>query len=66
MTDLTTSLINLGLVDELSLALHPIVLGQGTPLFRDIKNRIRLNLVDTKTYSTGLVTLTYLIAHLSN
>lgn len=56
---LTTSLINLGLVDELSLAVHPILLGQGTPIFRDIHNRIRLNLVDIKTYSTGLVSLTY-------
>jgi dihydrofolate reductase len=58
---LTTSLINLGLVDELSLAVHPIILGQGTPLFRDIQSRIGLNLIDTKTYSTGLVNLTYII-----
>lgn len=56
---LTASLINLGLVDELSLAVHPIILGQGTPLFRDIQNRIKLNLVDSKTYSSGLVSLTY-------
>jgi dihydrofolate reductase len=58
---LTTSLINMGLVDELSLALHPIILGKGTSLFRDLKNRIRLKLIDSKIYSTGLVSLTYLI-----
>lgn len=58
---LTSSLINLGLVDELSLAVHPILLGQGTPLFRDIRNRIRLELAGSKTYSTGLISLTYLI-----
>ena len=58
---LTTSLINLGLVDELSLAVHPILLGKGTPLFRDIQNRVKLKLIDSKTYSTGLVSLTYLI-----
>ncbi len=57
---LTASLINLGLVDELSLAVHPILLGQGTPLFRDIPKRIMLKLIDSKNYSTGLVTLTYL------
>ncbi len=56
---LTTSLINLGLLDELSLAVHPILLGQGKPLFHGIKDRIKLELVDTKTYSTGLVSLTY-------
>ena len=56
---LTTSLINLGLVDEISLAVHPILLGRGKPLFNNIKDRIKLTLVDTKTYSTGLVSLTY-------
>ncbi len=56
---LTTSLMNLGLVDELSLAIHPVLLGGGKPLFNNIKDRIKLTLVDTKTYSTGLISLTY-------
>jgi dihydrofolate reductase len=56
---LTTSLMNLGLVDELSLAVHPILLGNGKPLFTNIKDRIKLTLLDTKTFSTGLVTLNY-------
>ena len=56
---LTTSLMNLGLIDELSLAVHPILLGAGKPLFNNIKDRINLTLVDTKTYSTGLISLTY-------
>jgi dihydrofolate reductase len=58
---LTDSLINLGLVDEVSLAVHPILLGQGTPLFHGIKHRIQLNLGDSKIYSTGLLLLTYTI-----
>jgi len=56
---LTTSLMNLGLVDEFSLAVHPVLLGGGKPLFKDLINRISLTLLDTKTYSTGLVSLTY-------
>lgn len=56
---LASSLMNLGLVDELSLAVHPILLGNGKPLFKNIKDRIKLTLLDTKTYSTGLVSLTY-------
>jgi dihydrofolate reductase len=56
---LTTSLMNLGLVDELSLAVYPILLGAGKPLFSNIKHRIKLTLVDTKKYATGLVSLTY-------
>ena len=56
---LTSSLLNLDLVDEMSLAIHPIILGSGKPLFSDIKKRIPLDLMDTKTYSSGLVTMVY-------
>ena len=56
---LTTSLLNLGLIEELSLAVHPVLLGGGKPLFIDVKSRIQLKHLDTKTYSTGLVILTY-------
>jgi dihydrofolate reductase len=56
---LTTSLLNLGLVDEISLAVHPLMLSAGKPLFHNIAQRINWNLLDTKTYSTGLVSLTY-------
>jgi dihydrofolate reductase len=58
---LTTSLMNLNLVDEIWLAVTPIVLGRGKPLFTDLKERVELNLLDTKTYSTGLAFLKYAI-----
>ena len=60
---LTTSLMNLGLIDEMWLAVHPLLLGSGKLLFNDITGRIDLDLVDVKTYSTGLVSLTYNIRH---
>ena len=59
---LTTSLLNLGLVDELALAVYPVLLGGGKPLFSNIKDRIDLTLIDHKTYSTSLVSLTYSLA----
>ena len=59
---LTTSLMNLGLVDELSLAVYPILLGGGKPLFNNLEGSIKLALVDTRKYSTGLISLTYNIA----
>jgi len=59
---LTTSLLNLGLVDEIILAIHPIILGSGKPLFNSIRNRIGLTLIHNKAYSTGLVSLTYTIS----
>ena len=56
---LTTSLLNLGMVDEIGLAVHPILLGSGKLLFNNLKKRMSLTLKDTKTYSTGLIYLTY-------
>jgi dihydrofolate reductase len=59
---LTSSLINLGFVDELWLAIHPILLGGGKPLFSNIRERIKLKLLDTKSYDTGLVSVVYQIS----
>lgn len=57
--NLTSTLLNLDLVDEIGVAVHPIILGSGKPLFQDIPRRVELELQDTKTYSSGLVSLTY-------
>ena len=56
---LTSTLLNLNLVDEIGLAVHPIILGGGKPLFQNISKRIQLELAATKSYSSGLVALTY-------
>lgn len=58
---LTTSLMNLGLIDELSLAVHPLLLSKGKPLFNNLDGLISLELLNTKAYSTGLVSLSYKI-----
>jgi dihydrofolate reductase len=59
--ELISSLINLQLVDEIILAVHPVILGAGKALFKDIKERTWLTLTDHKIYPDGLVFLTYLI-----
>lgn len=56
---LASSLMKSGLIDEISLAVHPILLGSGKPLFAGISKGIKLTIIDTKTYSTGLVSLRY-------
>jgi dihydrofolate reductase len=56
---LTTSLMNEGLVDEISLAVHPLLLGGGKQLFSNITERVPLELIGSKTYTSGLVRLTY-------
>ena len=56
---LTSTLIELGLVDEMALAVHPILLGAGKPLFQNIRDRIALQLINSQTYPDGLVMLSY-------
>lgn len=56
---LVTEFMNLGLIDELMLSIHPILLGGGTTLFANINKRIPLTLIKTETFSTGLVQLLY-------
>lgn len=57
--NLTTTMLNLNLVDELMISVHPLLLGKGKPLFSAIEGRKKLRLTDTKTFSTGLVQLYY-------
>lgn len=56
---LITTFINLGLVDEFRLSLHPVILGEGKPLFIDIKQRLNLKMVNTRTFTSGVVQLIY-------
>ncbi len=56
---LTTEFMNRNLIDEYWLSVHPVVLGSGKPLFQNISSRKTLVLKESKTYNSGLVSLTY-------
>jgi dihydrofolate reductase len=56
---LVRSLLRDRLLDELGLMVHPIVLGRGKRLFEDGIDEMALELVDSKTFSTGVLYLTY-------
>ena len=56
---LVRSLLQDGLLDELRLMVHPIVLGGGKRLFKDGGDRKALELVDSRTFGTGVLYLTY-------
>ena len=60
---LVSSLINLGLIDELRLLVNPLILGGGKALFKDVKGRQTLKLAETKPLKSGKVGLTYSIQH---
>jgi dihydrofolate reductase len=56
---LVRSLLRDDLLDELGLLVHPIVVGTGKHLFEAGSGQIPLTLVDSQTFSTGVVSLTY-------
>jgi len=56
---LYNSLMKEGLVDELWVSIHPILLGGGKLLFPEQESRIRLRLLESKAYETGLVSICY-------
>jgi dihydrofolate reductase len=56
---LVRSLLADDLLDELRLMVHPIVVGSGKRLFEDGRDQKALQLVDSKTFSTGVLYLTY-------
>lgn len=58
---LSYTLMQLGLIDELKLTLNPVLLGKGIPLFKDIKEKCKLKLKNSKTFDSGVVALHYQI-----
>lgn len=56
---LVQSLMKAGLVDEYRLMIHPIVRGRGKRLFKDGMDTTALKLVETKSFSSGVVLLRY-------
>jgi dihydrofolate reductase len=60
---LVSSLMNLGLIDELRILVNPLILGGGKALFKDVKERHTLELTGAKSLKSGKVSLTYSVQH---
>lgn len=56
---LVSSLAKLGLIDEYRLWVHPVFLGSGKPLFKNLQQTMNLRLYKTETFSSGVVILFY-------
>lgn len=56
---LIISCLNLGLVDELQLCVHPVAAGEGMQLFTNLNDRIHFTLLKTKTFKSGAVLFYY-------
>ncbi len=57
----THSLIQLNLIDGFWLFVNPIILGQGIPLFADIKEKINLKLLNARQFTSGVTELNYIV-----
>ena len=56
---LARSMTKLGLIDEYELTVHPVILGRGKPLFTDLSDRLKLELMRTRTMKSGAVLVHY-------
>jgi dihydrofolate reductase len=61
--ELAKSLFEAGLIDEIVLNIHPVLLGSGIPLFHEMKQQIDLELLDCKVLAGGYLAVTYRVKH---
>lgn len=59
--ELAGSLLTEGVVDEISLNIHLVLLGQGIPLYQGVQLQLKLELLSTKAHKNGCVQVDYLV-----
>ncbi|MEU8568456.1 dihydrofolate reductase family protein [Streptomyces pathocidini] len=52
-----------GLIDEYRAMVHPVLVGGGIPFFPRHERRVDLELVETRTFGSGVLYLRYRVAH---
>jgi dihydrofolate reductase len=60
---LAKPLFEANLVDEVRVNIHPLLLGSGIPLFHEIGHQIDLELMHSKSFKIGCVSITYPVKH---
>jgi dihydrofolate reductase len=61
--ELAQSLLAAGLVDEIGLNIHPVLLGSGIPTFRDPGHRVKLTLTECRQLEGGCILARYIVSH---
>ncbi|MGI8583688.1 MAG: dihydrofolate reductase family protein [Chitinophagaceae bacterium] len=56
---LIVSLMELNLIDQFQLCVHPVIVGNGLPLFKNINDKTIFKLIKTKTFGCGAIALYY-------
>lgn len=62
---IATTFFNLNLIDELRLAVHPVILGKGKPLFQNIERAHKLRLMEVQDYKSGIMLVKYKVENQS-
>jgi dihydrofolate reductase len=57
--DFARSLFEAGVIDEVGLNIHPVLLGSGVPLFQDPGRRIDLELMENRRMEGGCILALY-------
>jgi dihydrofolate reductase len=58
-----TSLLEAGVVDEVGLNVHPVLLGSGVPAFLNPGHRVNMELTECRQLDGGCVLVTYAVKH---
>ena len=58
-SDLAVALLKPGLIDEIRIIVNPLVLGSGKTLFQGFNDRLKLQLLETRTFPSGSIFLRY-------
>jgi dihydrofolate reductase len=59
---LTHSLARLGLVDQYRININPVFIGSGMPLFEKNQPEVKLTLVESKSFTNGVIAALYQVA----
>jgi dihydrofolate reductase len=58
---LVSSFMQADLIDEYQLWFHPVILGKGKPLFKNLKSRIKLKLMGSVAFKSGVIAMSYAV-----
>lgn len=61
--DLARSLFEAGVIDEVGLNIHPVLLGSGVPLFYPMNDQKNLKLIESRTFKNGCVYVLYSVGN---